>query len=264
MYKRPDYTPYSTYRHTKSGTKRINVSLQTRVTTQLTLKAASNNTNVIAISPFGWPNNAVMSVTGALADIPSYVAYSTLFDQVKLNSFYVRFNVNRSLPGLVDATSDLLTAIDRNGTESDLTQDHDFTFPMLRSSSSTLRTNFNGHSTFTTNRSYYASDMLEKYTFYDATPSKTNVHQIIAWKSSSVTGFTPILFFGMETSLTPSSATRSIRVDLDIVYNLTFRNPKNGMNITGASKSITPRSKENLSLEPPELKLEPHEALGEE
>ena len=233
-----------TYTATKKGNKRINVSLQDRISTTLTIGANTWNTNVKAISPFGWAN-AVTNAIGSMVDLPTYLAYSYLFDQVKLNSISVRFNINRTLSGLVDATSDLITCVDRNGTQSDLATP--MSFDQLKNSSSALRTTFNGQSTFTTTRWLSASDFMEKYTFFDATKSTTDTHAINSWvNTSQVTGFTPIIFFAMETSLATSSSSRNINLDLDITYNMTFRNPKNGMSFSSAKAAADSKASSDL------------------
>lgn len=210
------------------------MSLQKQFQLTYHIQPNSYESNVWIISPFGYAAGT-QSCVGTLTSLPTYQAYSTLFDEFKLNSISVRFNVTRTLSGFSDATTDFMTCIDRHGNLEDIT--NRMTLKQVEDSSSAVRTTFNGQSTFSTTRSYRATDFMEKYTFYDATyhDDTTNGRYIDSWYGNANNiGFTPLIYSALKTTMATSSATRDITCTADITFNLTFRNPKNGMTTSSA------------------------------
>ena len=229
--------------------------------------ANSYKSDVWMISPFGYGTSSGSGLwTGSMCTSPTYQAYSTLFDEVKLSSIQVRFNINRTLTGLVDATTDFLTCVDRHSNTNDL--DNPMTFDQVAASSSCARTTFNGMATFSTSRSYNATDFMEKYTFFDASYSGNDV---VAWyNADNNTGFCPVIYCALQSSLATSSSSRLVQVDVDITYNLVFRNPKNGMTISSKAvsdtKSVLPdliEVNEEEDEDPPTQELPEEEEVSE-
>lgn len=204
------------------------------------------------ISPFGYAAGT-QSCVGTLTALPTYKAYAYLFDEMKLNSISIRFNVTRSLSGFSDATTDFMTCLDRHGNEEDIT--NRMTLNQVENSSSAVRTTFNGQSTFSTTRTYRATDFMEKYTFYDAswTDDAENGRYIDSWYNNcNNTGFTPLIYSALKTTMATSSATRDVTCTADITYNLTFRNPKNGMTVAAgraAAEALDPDAKTTIVTE---------------
>lgn len=165
-----------------------------------------------------------------------------------------------------------MTCIDRHGNQDDIT--NRMTLSQVENSSSAVRTTFNGQSTFTTTRTYRATDFMEKYTFYDATYTSDagNGQYIDAWyNTANNIGFTPLIYSALKTTMATSSATRDVTCTADITYNLTFRNPKNGMTTSSAkaaAEAVDPDAKVTIVTEeedetPPEPEATKEEDPGE-
>lgn len=228
------------------------MSLQKQFQLTYHIQPNTYESNVWIISPFGYAAGT-QSCVGTLTSLPTYKAYSTLFDEFKLNSISVRFNVTRTLSGFTDATTDFMSCIDRHGNLEDIT--NRMTLKQVEDSSSAVRTTFNGQSTFSTTRSYRTTDFMEKYTFYDASyhDDTTNGKYIDAWYGNANNiGFTPLIYSALKTTMATSSATRDVTCTADITYNLTFRNPKNGMTTSSAkaaAEAVDPDAKVTIVTE---------------
>lgn len=225
--------------------------------------ANSYESNVWIISPFGYATGT-QSCVGTLTALNTYQAYASLFDEFKLNSISVRFNVTRTLSGFADATTDFITCLDRHGNAEDIT--NRMTMNQVENSSSAVRTTFNGQSTFTTTRSYRATDFMEKYTFYDASYHEDGAvtgRYIDAWyNNANNTGFTPLIYSALKTTMATAAATRDITCTADITYNLTFRNPKNGISVSAAkaaAEAVDPEAKVTIVTEEEDEAPEPAE-----
>jgi len=211
----------------KSGTSRVTVSIPVTADYQLAFAANSKLSAVIPHVPTRDLNDSsMMSLT------QTYKAYANLYDQARIVGVKLKWNFGG---GFTSSTGffTFFTAIDRCFMSTDLSR------PMsadeVIGSASVNRTTFTVQQRLGAMRSYYASTLLEKTTWWDTTLDDTNSRYIPALLDST-TAFKPCIYFCAEAP-SSSTSTQSLPYRLQTEWILEFRNPK--LTIPNTNRALT-------------------------
>lgn len=238
-----------------SSKSRIRVKIPVTVNTQMTVPADATLSNVISISPLYGNTTQGTGAGGAsakgtlLGDIfqsPLYAAYAGLYDQVKLDGFKLNFSITSGIgPGGTFPSLSVYTAVDRKLNQADFAESlttaanpqapHYPVASELRNSSSYLASVALNNSVTKMIRRCYASDLFEKASFADASNHTAAMRvngvaaQNVRCLSGSDPAFVPCMFFACDTGSNKDAVNdRDCTVVIEIMYYLTFRNPKYG------------------------------------
>lgn len=167
-----------------------------------------------------------------------------MYDQVKVDGFKLNFSITSGIgPGGTFPSLTVYTAVDRKLAQNDFAESQtsepaNSHYPVaseLRNSSSYLASVALNNSVTKMVRSCYASDLFEKASFADASyhvaSLKVNnvASQNVRCLSATDPAFVPCMFFAVDTgSSKDTQNSRDCNVVIEIIYYLTFRNPKYG------------------------------------
>lgn len=253
-YGRRSYSRFRRYRRrykrfvNSSSKARVRVKIPVTVNAQMTVPANQTVSNVISVCPFYGNTTGSGAAAGTLlGDVfqsPLFAAYQGLYDQVKCDGFKLNFSITSGIgPGGVFPSLSIYTAVDRKLTANDFaaslaTAPQGSHYPVaseLRNSSTYLSAVALNNSVTKMVRSCYASDLFEKASFADASSHSAvmtvnNVAaQTVRCLSATDPAFLPCMYFACDTgSSIDSSNSRDCAVVIEIMYYLTFRNPKYG------------------------------------
>lgn len=205
-----------TYGASTSGTKRVSVSIPIEADGNFNFSANSKVSQVVA---FKTPDNLATSAT--------YQAYSQLYDEARVVGVTYKLIFGGGFTNTGTGFFTFYSCVDRIGTSDDVT--NRMTADEVKGSSSTVRSTFTIQQRLGATRSYFASNLLEKNTWWDCTVSSNTIPELV----SSTTAFKPLLQCIVETSASSSSSQQlPYRLMQEIVVQ--FRNPK--LKVTGNSK----------------------------
>lgn len=253
---------------------RIRVKIPAQFQVKLTIPEDEHDSNVATISPLACvalPQSGSIQWRGGLLDAPLYTTYSLLYDEMKLEGMKAQIAITSPVGSGAGAykSLQLYTAIDRKLTYDDMLTIHYPTVAQLRNYSSYIAATALNNNIAKVTRSVYASDLFEKASFADASPVTYNavkisdgaghdiVHDlrtlasnrlILAANNNSsftVTGpaFNPIMYIGVSApSDTGGAGGSEVTLLIDIMYYVTFRNPKFGAASGNAKISYEQRS----------------------
>lgn len=250
-YRRRSRWPYRSWRRSsvtrsqQSGRRYFNISFPIENIVALTVTANQSFSNVLRttswVSPVGTSDtdaNRALHCCGLPGSI-AYRKYCQLYDQVKINS--VSFSV---------AIADTIGSGGIPGVRVYTSWDRDFqNGEALMTSEELLNGPESQVVTFINNsrakfyRSNRASDLQERTTFIDSTNKYTaNVSWYNdQWGEGAARGcgYSPSMSLVIQTSNTTTS-NRTITLQIQARYNVTFRNPKFGLAVDGgAAKSVS-------------------------
>lgn len=254
-YGRRSYGRFRRYRRrykrfiNNSSRSRVRVKIPVTVNTQMTVPANSTLSNVISISPFfgntTHSGTAVGTLMGTVFESPLYTAYSGLYDEVKCDGFKLNFSITSGIgPGGTFPSLSVYTSVDRKLTFHDFADAYDAAHPTnshypiaseLKNSSSYLAAVALNNSVTKMVRRCYASDLFEKASFVDATPNTASytvngqASQTVRQFAGGQPAFNPVMYFACDTGSSVDAVnSRDCNVVIEIMYYLTFRNPKYG------------------------------------
>lgn len=245
------------YRRFVNGSSRSRVRVKIPVTVNATLTVPKGTTlsNVISITPFfenlSQSGDAEGCLIGSVLAAPLYSAYSGLYDQMKLDGFKLNFSITSGIgPNGTFPSLSVYTAVDRKFQPSDFNEAWsaiDSTgYPIassLKASSSYLASVALNNSITKMQRSCYASDLFEKANFVDCDfyTGSQKVNGVASQNCRllrTAPSFSPAMFFAVDSGSSIDSANdRDCTVVIEIMYYVTFRNPKYGGG-SSAAKSI--------------------------
>lgn len=229
----------------QSGRRYFNISFPIENIVSLTVAANQSFSNVLRTSPYYSPVGTADNDVGRALNccgLPGSIAfrrYCQLYDQVKVNSVSFIVSIAAAVgaggvtPGLRVYTSwdrnyvyneDLITADDLiNGPESQAIT-------------------FINNSRCKFSRYNYASDLQERTTFIDSTcqfsaNSFWANKQWVRGSGSNMVGYCPSMSLVLQTSDSVVS-NRTITLQIQARYNVTFRNPKFGLSVEGNGRSV--------------------------
>lgn len=261
-YGRRSYNRFRRYRRrfrrfvNGSSRSRVRVKIPATISSSVQIPASRDYSYVIGVNPFfsNTRQNTQASTKNAFicgcVGTPLYNAYRGLYDAVKCDGMKIQLSITSAVGSGADAYRSLAvsTAIDRKTEKSDFQTTYQAqsntgwpTVPVMKESSSYLCSTALNNSITKITRSCYASDLFEKNGFADAsTETRTDSINGVANQSylqlvGANPNFTPTMFIGFDTGgVVDSSNNREVFFTLEVMYYMTFRNPKFG---AGANQS---------------------------
>lgn len=215
------YTPYS--RRYVNASSRSSVRMKTVVTDTWNATAGYGSTAagavVVSFNPLAGTNDSL-----AAANSPLYRTYCSLYEECKCVGAKVSLAVVSAVGGSDIPSLQIYTSWDRK---------HGYQEPeysasdIKNASTSNVATALNNNVAKLT-RSCYASDLMEKATWFDATLDGTanNINQ--AWRAAALNPnmFCPAFFAFFNC---PSlGATKAVSISVSVTYYFAFRNPRYG------------------------------------
>lgn len=239
-----------------SSKSRVRIKVPVQFNVSLNVPANSNTSNVLTICPFfdnGTATAGTLSeaaVRGGLTNSQLFINYGNLYDSFKVDGMKVGVAITSHVGAGAGAFPSLAiyTAWDRKFERSDFTLANQYpTVANLKTSSSFQPSTAVNNSITKLKRSCYASDIFEKASFIDCHAATLATQMIAGVANQSLTAFTssdagsiaypafcPCFMMGVDTGSSIDSANaRPVNLVVEVMYYVTFRNPKFG----GASAS---------------------------
>lgn len=215
-----------------NASSKSSMRMKTNVTGTFSATAGYGNDNtgaaVYYFAPLGGDNDRFAAAKSAL-----YRTYCTLYEEVKMIGLKVNMSIVSAV-GTQDIPSvQIYSCWDRK---------HGFGEPnptaanIKDSATSSVATALNNN-VAKLSRSVYASDLMEKATWFDASLDATNNNRNSAWVAA---GLNPNMFcpsFEFFLNCPTLALNKSIDVSLSVTYYFAFRNPRFGGS-AGASKLV--------------------------
>lgn len=237
-----------------SSRSRVRIKVPVQFNVALSVPANASASNVLTVCPFF--NNATATagtlseaaVRGGLAMSPLFVNYGNLYDSFKVDGMKVAVSITSPVGAGQGAFPSLsvYTAWDRKFDRSDFTTAADYpTVGQMRASSSFLASTAVNNSITKLKRSCYASDLFEKASFIDCHGANLANQSIAGVGAQTLSVFTstaaaleaaistpafcPCFMFGVDTGSSIDAANaRPVTLIVEVMYYVTFRNPKYG------------------------------------
>lgn len=218
-----------------SARTRIKIPFNRYVT--VSVNAGTNIGETKVISAWADETNNADSYPGGALSSQIYATYSALYDEVKCEGIKIKGTLLTTIDATHPAVT-LVTTTDRKWTAADCNG----AVPapnVLETTPAAQKITYNNNSMGKFIRRIYASDLNEKITFVDATPttgalpvagSSKNATYLTAWQTvgNGFTGFSPAIYMGILLSAAPAAIT-SYTFYIEGNLYLTFRNPKYGL-----------------------------------
>lgn len=252
---------------------RIRVKIPAQFQVKLTIPENEHDSNVATIAPLvcnNAPSSGSIFWRGGLLSAPLYTTYSLLYDEMKLEGMKAQIAITSPVGSGAGAykSLQLYTAIDRKLTFDDMKNAKYPNVTQLKNYSSYIAATALNNNIAKVTRSVYASDLFEKASFADASPvtyagiavsngagADANMdvltlssNQYIPAQSGNrltITGpaFNPCMYIGVTAPSDSGGAGGSdVTLLCDIMYYVTFRNPKFGAAAGNAKVSYEERS----------------------
>lgn len=255
------------YRRFANGSSRSRVRIKVPVQFNVALSVPANDTasNVLTVCPFF--NNATATagtlsegaVRGGLSSSQLFLNYGNLYDSFKVDGMKVAVSITSPVgtgQGAFPSLS-VYTAWDRKFDRADFTQANQYpTVDQMRVQSSFLASTALNNSITKLKRSCYASDLFEKAGFVDCHGATLTAQMIAGVANQSFTAFTtsdggtiaapafcPCFMFGVDTGSSIDAVNaRPVTLVVEVMYYVTFRNPKFGGSAPSAKIDAIERS----------------------
>lgn len=247
-----------------SSRSRLRVKVPVQFNVALSIPATATESNVLTVTPFFHNDThaagtlSEVACRGSVLDRPLFTNYAALYDSVKCDGMKVSVSITSPVGTATNAFPSLqcYTGWDRNFAYQDFGAAANYpTVNKLKNNSSFLASTALNNSITKLARSCYASDLFEKNSFCDVSTHTAGetvagvAGQTLTWMSSGggVTNshqpsFSPCFMFGCEASTTDPVNARPVSLIVEVMYYMTFRNPKFGAAATRAAISGIPRS----------------------
>lgn len=233
---------YKRYRRSYAR-KYVNSSSRSSVRMKTTVVANNTMAAGHSASGTGAVVGSISCLTGtadisSAANSPLYRTYCNLYEECKVIGMKISLAVTTAVGGSDVPSLQIYTAWDRKHGSGEAAYNVN---DIKNAATSNVATALNNNVAKLT-RSVYASDLIEKATWFDATLDTTNNHRNLAWHAAGLNPnmFCPTFFFFFNS---PSlGATVNINYSVSVTYYFAFRNPRFGG--SGESKMIElgPRS----------------------
>lgn len=214
---------YAYARKYVNATSKSSVRMKTNVTSSFKATAGYGNDNtgsvVYYFQPFG-PSGDQFSA----ANSPLYTTYCSLYEEVKVIGVKVNLSVSSPVGGADIPSLQIYSCWDRKYGYGEATP----TVANIKASATSNVATALNNNVAKLSRSCYASDLMEKATWIDATLDATNNNRNKAWFTA---GQNPNMFHpSFEYFLTCPSlgVTKEIELSLSVTYYFAFRNPRYG------------------------------------
>lgn len=236
------------------STVRIKVPVESTGTFTQAANTIGTNAQVVA---HPWISNGIGAYS-ALSS-PLYRTYATLYDEVKCIGAKVRIAVTTPIGTSAIPALKIYTAWDRRLGYSE--RSPNITFDRMKNYSTMMCATAVNNSVAKIQRSLYASDLLEKAQWHDATVNGAdNVWSDGAFEDADANPnfFCPGLLMAIE--IPGVTTQQNINMTVDIRYYFAFRNPK-----FGAGAASAKMADENMKImDVPEGVVREHEELPDE
>lgn len=235
----------SVYRAQSSGTRRFSVAIPVSSQVNIPIVDGTLFSQVFSFFPFASYTDAsgtlrIQSCLGNCFMNNLYYTYCGLYDEVKLNAFSLRLSV-LSVP--VDGKGSFIeTALDRHGNPNDLSNVR--SHADIQNSSEVVNNQFTSLERASIYRYYRARDLGERTYFMDSSnvdivdrvndPPQWGRRQNEDWGTGAGC-FTPLLSGYIRLLSTPVNGS-SVLISYNVVWYLTFRNPK--ASVGAANRSL--------------------------
>lgn len=237
----------SVYRAQANGTRRFSVAIPVSGQVNIPVVNGTMFSSTFSFFPFASytnssPITAIQSCLGNLYFNNIWYTYCNLYDEVKLNSFSVRLSV-LSVP--VDGKGAFIeSCLDRHCTVHDLENIRGHAD--IQNSAEVQNNQFTSLDRATVFRFYRARDAGERTNFFDASsqdvvdtahdPAQWGRRQLQDWGLGGGGNFSPLLEFYIRL-LSPPADNSNILISYNVVWYLTFRNPK--ASVGAATRGLT-------------------------
>lgn len=226
----------SLYGSQAAGSRRFSIVVPCEKAFQMIVSQSNFWSQLLAVSPYGFipgSNEQSGRTSGSLLSSVLYRTYCGLYDEVKIDSCFVKFTIMSLLGngGVVPALK-FVSMWDRQSRFSEIVSGSGLP------SSNTLSTGSESQATFLTSTSRgvvtrfnRASDLQERTTFHDCSIS-TNGSNVYdgEWAAGGNVGYAPALYFALNTATSPGSGlTYTFNCSIEVRWKVTFRNPKFGL-----------------------------------
>lgn len=250
-----------------SSRSRVRIKIPVQFNVALTVPAGASASNVLTVCPFFNNGTATagtlseVAVRGGLVSSQLFINYGNLYDSFKVDGMKVAVSITSPVGAGQGAFPSLsvYTAWDRKFERADFTSAAEYpTVAKMRASSSFLASTAVNNSITKLKRSCYASDLFEKASFIDCNASNLVGQTIAGIAGETLTAFTtstnapivvaapafsPGFMFGVDTGSSIDAANaRPVTLIVEVMYYVTFRNPKFGGAASAAKIDAIERS----------------------
>ena len=249
-----------------SSRSRVRIKIPVQFNVALSVPAGETVSNVLTVCPFF--NNqtatagtlAEAGLRGGLPSSPLFMSYCNLYDSFKVDGMKAAVSITSPVGAGAGAFPSLsvYTAWDRKFVRGDFTSAAEYpTIAKMRVSSTFLASTAVNNSITKLKRSCYASDLFEKASFIDC-HGKAVSHQIAGVAAQTLDmfvtsdgspptlsspAFCPCFMFGVDTGSSIDAANaRPVTLVVEVMYYVTFRNPKYGGSSSSAKIDAIERS----------------------
>lgn len=206
-----------------NASSRSNIRMKTSVTATATINAGygeSNTGAVVGLFNTLAGNNDKLSA----ANSPLYQTYCSLYEECKVVGLKVSLAVASAIGGADVPSLQIYTAWDRKhgSGEAEMTASD-----IKNASTYNVATALNNN-VAKISRSLFASDLMEKATWFDATLDSSHNYRNEAWTTASTNPnmFCPAFFYFFNCPT--KAAVQAISFSMSVTYYFAFRNPRYG------------------------------------
>lgn len=225
------------YRSQVAGSRNFNVTVPTSSVFQVMVPASSYWSNVVCVNPYRQRDDTGVSF-GALTTSTLYRTYCGLYDEVKINSVYLRITLmsNIGTGGVVDAVK-VYTMWDRRLFQNELNSANLPSYIAMQNGSGSQCSLVVNNSRAIFSRWNRASDLQERTVYHDCTVGSSSLYGYVdgQWGAGEEVGYCPGCFIALNTNSAPGDGqSYTFTISVDVRWNVTFRNPKFGLSVSSA------------------------------
>ena len=208
-----------------NASSRSSVRMKTAVTHHLKATAGYGDAATGAVVSYVIPFASTASTSMSAANSPLYRTYCNLYEECKMIGAKIQLSVVSAVGGSDIPSLQIYTAWDRKHGSGEA----DYTVQNIKDSSTSCVATALNNNVAKLTRACYASDLIEKATWFDATlDTAANGYRNKAWHAAGENPnmFCPALYFFFNC---PSlGIAKEVDVSISITYYFAFRNPRFG------------------------------------
>lgn len=228
-----------------TGSRRFKLVVPVNQLYSLQASAGNNYSAVYGISPFcsNTEHGFSYRCVGNLYKNNSFIAYSKLYDEVKVDWVSVNFECMENI-GVNLSSIALYTCVDRRASYAEVDDNSGSVWPSaynVEASASSTTTFMNSTSKRSVHRFFAATDLIEKNQFIDTDFTLTNgvyVNKAYLAAGSNPNFFCPSVLFCVLLPAAAPEGGYSIPFCISVKWGVTFRGPKYSTQAAAASKTV--------------------------
>lgn len=224
FYRRFRRRGYGYARKYVNSSSRSNIRMKTAVNSSFNVTAGHGDNGAGAGVTFVDPLAATTANSMCAASSDLYKTYCSLYEECKMIGARISLSIVSAVGGSDIPSVQIYTSWDRKHGYLEAAPTVD---DIKKSATSNVATALNNNVAKLT-RSCYASDLMEKATWFDSTLESANGNRNAAWVAA---GSNPNMFcpsFAFFLNCPSLGATKTVAVSISIVYYFAFRNPRYG------------------------------------